>query len=745
MIQAATQPTQATRWQIRQLVLKHYGSLMVLGLSTLLFLLALMWIGVDLRMIKRAYVGDQVDTLVSSWLIHQATDNLLHGDLTRSTMFYGEPVPFALTNGMFGVAILTMPLYFLTGKNLILTQNIYLILSFPLTAWAAYLWIQQALRIRPIYAVIGALLITFTPLRFYHIPRIELDLMAFFFVMLIALHKLIDQPRVRWAVVLGMCFAFSMLISAYMSYIFLVLAAIIMLFVLFRHTALITRSLLAHLALAGVLGIALVLPFVLFRFRNPTFTAGHSLDAIVYFAPNLSDWFTGFSHLYRPTQGNPQELGWQIERSMFLGFIVPTLSVLGWLWRKQNDDPRTEALSRSEMLTLYAIVTIAGYILALGPLLKWNEKPLIPLPYLLLMWIPGFSGIRFPERFFFLAVFGTGLLTAYALHALSRRFTPQVYASVLAVILAGLLVEYLPFNGDTSRSIPGQHPDARHTQLQMRPLEPHPPIYDWLADQPPGTPVFHYPQNISEEMRAQSTLRMDPLAAHQYAAYQPLHDQPMIGGIASLYPDWYFKLHWDPFPNPEVMTFLRDRGARYIIVHHELMTGRDSHILQVQMEDYQAMWGPLRFVDRVGDAEIYELVPGDFTFYEFNQPLPGAWNWFPPIESEDGVTHQQSTVSDSRLEVHIQHPIDRSVRLRVVALSDHRLLAAMRFSVNGVEIPLKIEHRELDGGVLSGSIPASALRAAPALNTLRFYLGDEALDVFAPTFALDWVRLEPSD
>ena len=745
MIQAAAQSSHSIRLQSRQLILKHYGSLMVLSLSMVLFLLALMWIGVDLRMIKRAYIGDQVDTLISSWLIHQATDNLLHGDLTRSTMFYGEPVPFALTNGMFGVAILTMPLYFLTGKNLVLTQNIYLILSFPLTAWAAYLWIQQVLRIRPIYAVIGALLITFTPLRFYHIPRIEIELMAFFFVALIALHKLLDQPRPRWAVVLGIAFAFSMLISAYMSYIFLVMAGIIMLFVLFRRSALITPRLLAHLAVAGVLGVALVLPFVLFRFKNPTFVAGHSLDAIVYFAPNLYDWLTGFSHLYWPTRGNPQDLGWNIERSMFLGFIVPILSVLGWVWRKEGDEPPTEGLSRPEVLTLYGIVTIAGYILALGPFLKWNEHPLVPLPYLLLMWIPGFSGIRFPERFFFLAVFGTGLLTAYALHALSRRFKPQIYPSVLAVILAGLLVEYLPFNGDTSRSIPGHRPDARHTQLQVRPLEPHPPIYDWLADQPPGTPVYHYPQFISAAMRAQSTIRMDPLAAHQYAAYQPLHDQPMIGGIASLYPDWYFKLQWDPFPNPQVIAFLRERGTRYVLLHHELLMPQENHVLDLRMEDYQAMWGGLRFVDRIGDVDVYEIVPGDFTFYEFNQPLPDAWNWFPPVLSEDGITHQQSTVSDSRLEVEIQQPADRTVRLRVVALSDRRLLAAMRFSVNGVEIPLKIDAREQEGGILSGSVPASAMSAGTALNTLRFYLGEEALDVFAPTFALDWVRLEPAE
>lgn len=720
---------------------QHSGSLLAFSSAAVLFVLALAWMGYDLRALSWAYIGDQVDTLFSGWMIHQATQNLLSGDLSYSPMFYGEPAPFALTNGMYGVALLAMPLYFFTGKNVILTQNLFLLISFPLTAWAAYLWIRRVLRIPALYAVVGALLITFTPQRIYHIPRIENALLAFFFFALIALHALLERPGLRWAVVLGVSFALTLLISPYVGYILLVLGGIILVYVLIRRSALITPRLLAYLGLAGVLGVGLTLPFMLFRLKSPTFTTGHPLEVVVYFAPSLSDWLTGFSHLYYPVNGNPQEVGWTIERSLFMGFLVPVLSLLGWVWRRE-DDPPVNGLSRTEILSLYGIVTIAGYVLALGPLLKWNNQPLFPTPYMLLMWIPGFSGIRFPQRFIFLAVFGTAVLVSYALHALRRHLPRSAYAGVLGLILFGLLLEYLPFNGDTSRSIPGYRPDARHIQFQVRSLEPHPPIYDWLAKQAPGTPVFHYPHFTSEAFRDQSYWRMDWLAGYEYSAYQSIHNQPMIGGIASLYPGWYFELPWESFPNPEIMQFLRDRGARYILLHHELLTVVEQRDLASRMDHYQVMWGPLRFIDQIGEVEVYELTAGDFTFYEFDQPLPESWSWFPPVTAQDGTTHQQSTVSDSRLEVSIQQPAERTVAFRVVAVSDLRVLDAMRLEVNGVEIPLTIDEREEAGGMLSGTVPASALAAAPEITTLRFYLGDEALALFQPTFALDWLHLQ---
>lgn len=737
-IQAKASAHRVSLPPITVLIARHWGALLTLGVSTLLILLAFKWMGYHFSAIGRALIGDQVDTNLGSWMLYQAYRNLLSGDLSASPLFWGEPAPFALMHGMYGVALLTLPLYWLTSQNLALTYNLYLIAAFPLTALVAYLWVRDLIKPHPLTAMLAALLITFTPQRFYHISRIEFALLLPFFIALIALRRVLERPRIKWAVVLGFTAGYTLLLSAYLGYILVVIGGIITLYTVVRRFDLLNWRLVGMLALAAAIGIGINLPFTLFRFQNPLFVQNHNVDEIVYFAPSLSDWFVGFSHLYWPAHGDPQYLGWGIERSMFLGFVVLILAALGCRWRRYGAEIEG-ILTRTETLTLYAIITITGYILALGPILKWNDRPIFPLPYTLLLSIPGFTGIRFPSRFILLAVIGTALLAAHALTVMRARLDRRMFALLAAAISVGLLLEYLPFNGDTSRRFPGEWPDERHVQLQTRSPEPHPPIYDWLAEQPPDTVVFHYPHMLSGEFIAQYPYRMNPFAMHEYVLYQRIHNQPTVQGVASIYPEWFFRLDWGSFPNIDIMEFLRERGVEYILIHHEMMIETESLRFEGRLREFESMWGAFSFVERVGDVDVYALAPGDFTYYEFHQTTPIDWNWYPPVQTEEGITYQISTVANSVLPVMIQPPAERGVSMRVVALSDPALLDEVRLQVNGIEIPLDVVDRR--AGTLAGTIPAEAISTTPEPTSLRFYLGPGAVNYPQPSFGLDWVRL----
>ena len=64
-------------------------------------------------------------------------DNLIRDptELGHSAFFYPDKNPFAATIAPYGVALQVLPLYVLTD-NVFLTNNVYVLLTYPLTAWA---------------------------------------------------------------------------------------------------------------------------------------------------------------------------------------------------------------------------------------------------------------------------------------------------------------------------------------------------------------------------------------------------------------------------------------------------------------------------------------------------------------------------------------------------------------------------------------------------------------------------------
>src|SRR2546428_6084130 len=77
---------------LKEFLLRQQASLTVLLLATILILAALVWMGYDLKMISKAFIGNGGDTLANSLAVYQALDNLLHRpfNLGYSTIFYGE-------------------------------------------------------------------------------------------------------------------------------------------------------------------------------------------------------------------------------------------------------------------------------------------------------------------------------------------------------------------------------------------------------------------------------------------------------------------------------------------------------------------------------------------------------------------------------------------------------------------------------------------------------------------------------
>src|SRR3954447_17111476 len=118
------------------MISKHVGTISVITLSTALVLLMLVWMGYNLADLPHQLIGNHFgDIHLNSWFVYQAIDNLLNhpGDLGHSGMYYGEPASFAYSIAPYGIAIVVLPLYLLSGSNLELTYNLYFIATFVLT------------------------------------------------------------------------------------------------------------------------------------------------------------------------------------------------------------------------------------------------------------------------------------------------------------------------------------------------------------------------------------------------------------------------------------------------------------------------------------------------------------------------------------------------------------------------------------------------------------------------------------
>ncbi|MBC8170304.1 MAG: hypothetical protein H7X77_01470, partial [Anaerolineae bacterium] len=173
--------------------------LLVIGISAFLTYLSFSWLGVQFEQISTAYFGDYGDTLLNSWALHQATENLLQrpADLGYSPMFYGYPQSFAYTIAPYGIAITVLPFHLLTGSNIILTYNVYLFATFVLTAVAGYLLIRHLTGVAFVPALLGALMITFSQFRFQHFVQIESLSFHLLLFALYGFHKLLQTLSIR--------------------------------------------------------------------------------------------------------------------------------------------------------------------------------------------------------------------------------------------------------------------------------------------------------------------------------------------------------------------------------------------------------------------------------------------------------------------------------------------------------------------------------------------------------------------
>jgi hypothetical protein len=726
--------------------------------TVVLAVLAFGWKGYDFANFSKVVIGDQGDTLTFTSLVYQAIDNLVHRptDLGYALIYYGDPSPFAYTVAPYGVAVAVLPLYLLTGFNLELTMNIYILLTFALTALAVYLLVRYLLDVTIPVAAFAGLMVAFAQFRFLHVAHVETLSTQFYILALYLLHRFLDAPIRKWAIWLAVGFWFTFFTSGYMGYMFLVATAIVLLFLFFWQQLPLDRESLRAAAIFVLTTVLISLPFLAMRSEKGGALSGYSVQTIEHYAANPIDWTSGNSFLYFSLTNFAN------EKTLFLGFTPIALALAGWLLRRRGAaalDPSpavattagtpggarpSRRLSPYQVLVVYGTMIVVGYLLTLGPKIAFSETFEIPSPYMLLLQIPGFSSLRVPARFILLAIVGSAVLGAWALAEVGRHLdrVRLVAFYSLAAVFASL--ELIPYDGTSSEE---RRPNSfvvlspmGSTIPPMATEQPQSPaaLHAWLRSQPPGTAVYNFPAT--------------PEANRRYMYFLRFHGQPMLNGQSSFMPQWFTQVNVDSFPKHGVIRILRERKIKYALVHNRFLTVDKRAEIASQARAYMdAGW--LKLVGRFDDVDVYEVQavqPLRSIRLEFDGPIEGS-GWHKAETREGGRSFAWTAADTATLDLLLQADRDLDVVFTTNAGVVQTLPDSLRLAVNGQPVPLR-KTREEGNFRFAGVIPQGLVDPSQGLVHLEFKtappvspasLGRGSKDKRELGLAFDWLELKP--
>ena len=468
-VQASPPPTRA------RAALHHAG---VLALFTALTVLAT-W-----PLARMAWWGtlDYGDTLTSAysmaWQAHALATAPAH--FFDANIMYPFPLTLTFDELNFAPALLGAPIYWLTG-NTILDYNFVTLLSFVVSGYGCWLLVRE-LTGSSRAGIVAGVAFAFSFFRFDNLTHITILNVQWLPLVLLWLHRLWTRPRPGAALAFGLFFALQALSSHYLAFYTL---GTVGLFVVF-HTVAEHRLHPRFLAgVAGGLALAAV-PLVPIAAGYLTGQNGgfhRPLWDIDRYTATLGSYFAVYTGnpLYKALLAPFADPGtWPWERSLFPGLVAPLLALGAGAaaWRARGRDPA------ARLVWFYALLAGMALILSFGPELIptfTNPAPVGPLPYMLLyQFVPGVQTMRVITRIVVLFSLGLSVLAGFGVARLlaARRLHPGVRRAA-PVVLSGLLLL------ETWSAPVSMVPLAAGADI--------PPVYRWLATQPPDTVVLEYP------------------------------------------------------------------------------------------------------------------------------------------------------------------------------------------------------------------------------------------------------------
>jgi len=265
------------------------------------------------------------------------------------------------------------------------------------------------------------------------------------------------------------------------------------------------------------------------------------------------------------------------ERLLFPGLILPALVLLGCFAPVRGIPAADVRRARR----LFGLILIVALVLSLGPyLIVWGVNTRMPMPYLGLYYlIPGWSAMRVPARFAFLALLAAVPLSALGVQVLAERAAKWWRWAPLGVTLALVALFLVELGG---KPLPMQTvPVGRDV----------PEVYRWLARERPG-PIVEVP--------------LTPEAEGEYLYLSTVHWLPLVNGRTSFAPSSHdeAKRVLAELPGSRGREYASALGLRAIVVHGERLS-REERLRWALAEEA----GHVRRLAGFGTDAVYAVPP----------------------------------------------------------------------------------------------------------------------------------------
>lgn len=369
--------------------------------------------------------------------------------------------------------LLALPLQLAFG--LILAVNSTVLFSFVVAAFGMYLFLSYLLRVslriwsekygeklgdlasnvflQNLASFVGALAFAFTSNRFVYLSLGHYNIVASEWIpfYLLFLFKSLLEPKLTNALLAGLFAAFALYTETTDGVLIALVSSLILIF----EWRLLNRTAVVRIALLVLTSTALFAP-LLIPTLHEILASGYTLPGWGHSEKLLVD-LAGF---FTPTSLNPFNRHWETEldlvrqgisrfsdvNTFFVGYLSAILALIG-------------AIRFSKRNKLWVAVAAIFAVLSLGPLLHINGTSdfeldglttTVPLPFLILHYIPLLKENRVPNRYSILATIGLAVLLTYALWWLASfayqrtrtRFVSLVPVVLCSLLAVGLLAEH---------------------------------------------------------------------------------------------------------------------------------------------------------------------------------------------------------------------------------------------------------------------------------------------------------------
>jgi hypothetical protein len=449
-----------------------------------------------------------------NWVAHALVEHPTR--LFEANIFYPAHDTLAYSDAMLLPGILLAPL-FLAGVNAVAVYNVTLLGAMVLSALAAFALARTLTNSVPAGIVAGTIY-AFAPYRFDHYMHLELQIVFWVPVGLIAVHRISDTARLRDGLGFGAMMVAQAFSCLYIALFFTAYCAVFIPALWLVRSGRSRRLGVAPLAVAAGLTLAAVSPYALVYARASRSVGTRTRDDVQHYGSTVAN-FAAAPPMNRLYGASTSGLGAD-ELYLFPGVAAIALAVVG------------AVASRARPRLAYLAALAAVWELSRGfngTVYPWLFSHVMPL-----------HALRSPARIGILANLSLAVLSAYGVSWILARVPPRRRAALSAAVVLVLAAEY------------ASAPDLAGA--------PSPGLVDtWLSRQPPAVLVELPLASPDTGWHSQDFLFM----------YQGLgHRQRMINGYSGFPPGSYYDMleEMRTFPDDRSMRALAERHVDYVVL-----------------------------------------------------------------------------------------------------------------------------------------------------------------------------------